>query len=38
MKKQPSVWEKIIANEATEKWAKFLGGAYSSISEKQTTN
>ena len=39
MKRQSSKWEKIIANEATDKRLspKCTSSSYSSISEKQTT-
>ena len=38
-KRQPSEWEKIFANEATDKGliSKFTSSSYSSISRKQTT-
>ena len=37
MKRQPSGWEKIIANEATDKGliSKYINSSYTSISEKQ---
>ena len=39
IKRQPSEWEKIIANEMTDKELspKYIGSLYSSISEKQTS-
>ena len=39
MKTQPSEWEKIFANEATNKGliSKITNSSYSSISKKQTT-
>ena len=38
-KRQPSEWEKIFANEATDKGliSKYASSSYSSISKKQTT-
>ena len=38
MKRQPSEWEKIFANKATDKQSpKFTSSSCSSISKKQTT-
>ena len=39
VKRQPSEWEKIIANEATDKQliSKYTRNPYSSIPEKQMT-
>ena len=39
MKRQSSEWEKIIANETTDKGLipKYTSSSYSSIPEKQTT-
>jgi len=38
MKRQPSEWEKIIANEITKDYSpKYTYSSYSSIIEKQTT-
>ena len=38
MKRQPSEWEKIIANEITKDYSpKYTYSSYSSILEKQTT-
>ena len=38
MKRQPSKWEKIIANEKTKDYSpKYTYSSYSSILEKQTT-
>ena len=38
VKRQPSEWEKIIANEATDKESqKYTSSSCSSIPEKQTT-
>ena len=39
MKRQPSEWEKIIANETTDKGltSKCIRSTYKSIPEKQTT-
>ena len=39
MKRQPSEWEKMIANESTDKGliSKYISSSYSSMPEKQTT-
>ena len=39
VKRQPSEWEKIIANETTDKglFPKYTSSSYNSIPEKQTT-
>ena len=39
VKRQPSEWEKIIANETTDKGLipKYTGSSYNSIPGKQTT-
>ena len=39
VKRQPSEWEKIIANETTDKGLipKYTSSSYNSIPEKQTT-
>ena len=39
VKRQPSEWEKIIANETTDKGliSKYISSSYNSIPEKQTT-
>ena len=39
MKRQPSEWEKIIANETTDKGLipKYKSSSYNSMPEKQTT-
>ena len=39
VKRQPSEWEKIIANETTDKGliSKYTNSSYNSIPEKQTT-
>ena len=38
VKRQPTEWEKIIANETTDKEsAKYTSSSYNSITEKQTT-
>ena len=39
VKRQPSEWEKIIANETTDKGLipKYTSSSYKSIPEKQTT-
>ena len=38
MKRQPSEWEKIFANEATDKgkFPKYTNSLYNSMQEKQT--
>ena len=36
MKRQPSEWEKIFANEATDKSPRFTSSSCSSITKKQT--
>ena len=39
VKRQPSEWEKIVANETTDKGliSKYTSSSYNSIPEKQTT-
>ena len=39
MKRQPSEWEKIFANESTDKGliSKYINSSYSSTLKKQTT-
>ena len=37
VKRQPSEWEKIIANETTDRGLKYTSSSYNSIPEKQTT-